>query len=103
MAARRAVRVFISSTFQDMHRERDELVKRVFPRLRKLCEQRGVTWGEVDLRWGITEHQVQRGEVLPVCLGEIDRCRPFFLGILGERYGWVPGSGRIPDGLLEEH
>lgn len=91
----RAIRVFVSSTFRDLHAEREELVKRVFPQLRKLCEQRGVTWSEVDLRWGITEEQSQRGEVLPVCLAEIDRCRPFFIGILGERYGWVPGPKHI--------
>jgi hypothetical protein len=48
----RVVRVFISSTFRDMYRERDLLVKRVFPQLRKLCEERFVTWGEADLRWG---------------------------------------------------
>jgi tetratricopeptide (TPR) repeat protein len=88
--ADRSLRVFISSTFHDMQAEREELVKRVFPRLRKICEERGVTWGEIDLRWGITEEQAQRGEVLHVCLAEIDRCRPYFLGILGERYGWVP-------------
>ena len=45
----REIRVFVSSTFGDMQAERDELVLRIFPRLRKLCEQRGVTWGEVDL------------------------------------------------------
>jgi len=49
----RTVRVFISSTFRDMHAEREELVKRVFPQLRKLCEERGVGWAEVDLRWGV--------------------------------------------------
>jgi len=27
-----------------------------------------------------------------ICLEQIDRCRPFFIGILGERYGWVPES-----------
>jgi tetratricopeptide (TPR) repeat protein len=86
----RDVRVFVSSTFRDMRAERDELVKRVFPRLRKLCEQRGVTWGEVDLRWGITDEQAAEGQVLPVCLDEIRRCRPYFIGLLGERYGWVP-------------
>ena len=53
----RAVRVFVSSTFRDMHAERGGLVKRVFPQLRKLCDQRGVTWVEVDLRWGITDEQ----------------------------------------------
>ncbi|MDQ2974881.1 MAG: DUF4062 domain-containing protein [Acidobacteriota bacterium] len=86
----RVVRVFVSSTFRDMHAERDELIKRIFPQLRKLCETRGVTWGEVDLRWGITREEAERGEVLPICLAEIQRCRPYFIGLLGERYGWVP-------------
>jgi hypothetical protein len=92
----RAVRLFLCSTFRDMQAEREELLKRVLPQVRKLCAQRGVSWGEVDLRWGITEEQAQRGDVLPVCLAEIDRCRPFFLCLLGERYGWVPGPDRIP-------
>jgi hypothetical protein len=83
-----------------MHAEREELVKRVFPQLRKRCEERGVAWSEVDLRWGITEEQKAEGKVLPICLAEIRNCRPYFLGILGERYGWVPDSIR-PD-LLEQ-
>jgi hypothetical protein len=45
----RQTRVFISSTFKDMQVERDDLMKFIFPQLRKLCESRGVTWGEVDL------------------------------------------------------
>ena len=85
----RKIRVFVSSTFRDMQAERDELVKFIFPQLRKLCEQRGVAWGEVDLRWGITDEQKSEGMVLPICLDEIKRCRPFFIGLLGERYGWV--------------
>jgi tetratricopeptide (TPR) repeat protein len=95
----RAIRVFISSTFHDMQDERDVLMKFTFPRLRKLCEDRGVTFTEVDLRWGITEEQSQRGEVLPICLAEIEHCRPFFIGLLGERYGWVPQE--IPDELIQ--
>lgn len=95
----RVVRVFVSSTFRDMHAEREELVKRVFPQLRKLCEQRGVTWGEVDLRWGVTDEQKAGGKVLPICLAEIHNCRPYFIGILGDRYGWVPDE--IPPELIE--
>jgi len=95
----RVIRVFVSSTFRDMVEEREQLAKRVFPALRKLCESRGVVWGEVDLRWGITEEQSQRGEVLPICLDEIHRCRPYFIGLLGERYGWVPDA--IPPQLIE--
>ena len=34
------VYVFISSTFNDMHAERDYLVKQVFPRLHDWCERR---------------------------------------------------------------
>jgi len=95
----RHIRVFISSTFRDMQEERDYLVKFVFPQLRKLCESRGVTWGEVDLRWGVTDEQAAEGKVLPICLEEIKRCRPYFIGLLGERYGWVPDT--IPPELLE--
>ncbi len=96
----RAIRVFVSSTFRDMQAERDELVKRVFPQLRSLCEQRGVAWGEVDLRWGVTDEQAAEGQVLPICLAEIRRCRPYFIGLLGDRYGWVPGE--IPAELVQQ-
>jgi len=83
----RSIRVFVSSTFDDMVGERETLVKRVFPSLRRLCQERGVVWSEVDLRWGITSRDVEEGRVLPICLAEIDRCRPFFIAMLGDRYG----------------
>lgn len=82
-----------------MKEERDELVAKIFPKLRKLCEQRGVVWGEVDLRWGITDEEKAEGQVLPICLEEIRSCRPYFIGMLGERYGWVPFE--IPRQLIE--
>jgi tetratricopeptide (TPR) repeat protein len=96
----RVIRVFVSSTFRDMQEERELLVKHIFPRLRKICEDRGVTWGEVDLRWGIPDEKKAEGKVLPVCLAEIHRCRPYFIGLLGERYGWVPDE--IPQELIEQ-
>src|SRR4030042_3642307 len=86
----RLIRVFVSSTFRDMHAEREELCKRVFPLLRKLCEQRGGTFVDVDLRWGVTDEQAAEGKVLPICLAETARCRPFFIVLLGQRYGWIP-------------
>ncbi|WP_339743710.1 DUF4062 domain-containing protein [uncultured Rubinisphaera sp.] len=91
----RTIRVFISSTFRDMHSERDWLVKRVFPALRERLEQYRVHLVDIDLRWGITEDQAKNDEVLDLCLNQIDECRPFFLGLLGERYGWVPEG--LPD------
>ncbi len=99
--APQAVRVFVSSTFHDHQPERDQLVKRIFPRLRRLCEERGVAWAEVDLRWGISDEQAAERGVLPICLAEIDRSRPFFVGLLGERYGWVPEA--IDTALVARH
>lgn len=87
--AERTIRVFVSSTFKDMKAERNELVLRVFPKLRRLCESRAVTWSEIDLRWGITDEEAAEGRVLPICLEEIRRCRPYFIGLLGDRYGSI--------------
>jgi tetratricopeptide (TPR) repeat protein len=82
-----------------MKAERDELTLQVFPILRKVCEERGISWGEVDLRWGIPEEK--KGEVLSTCLKFIDDCRPYFIGILGERYGWIDSS--IPDNVKDDY
>ena len=98
----RAVRVFISSTFRDMVEERDELMTHVWPELRRFCREREVELVEVDLRWGITEEQTTRRETLKLCLDEIHACRPFFIGLLGERYGWVPGDDAFTPDLEEE-
>ena len=102
----RTVRIFISSTFRDFAGERDELVKKVFPELRRRCKARFVELLEVDLRWGVTEEQSRRGETLRICLQEIDRCRPstpvFFIGLLGERYGWIPEVGHYPKDVLAD-
>ena len=84
------IRIFISSTFRDMQPEREYIIKHVFPELRMLCRERGVEFTEIDLRWGVTREEAEQGKVLKICLDEIDRCRPYFLGILGERYGWTP-------------
>lgn len=45
----------------------------------------------VDLRWGVTEEDTQ--QALEICLAEIDNCRPFFVGLLGRRYGRALQTG----------
>lgn len=99
----RQVRVFVSSTFKDMELERNYLVKNIFPELRKRCRERHIDFVDVDLRWGITEEQVNKNKVLPVCLAEINHCHPFFIGLLGQRYGWVPESRHISKTLKKDH
>ncbi|GHU24550.1 hypothetical protein FACS1894164_11450 [Spirochaetia bacterium] len=86
----RQIRVFISSTFRDMHAERDYLITKVFPVIRRYAEDRDISFFEVDLRWGITDEQSKKGETLKICLEEIEKTNPFFIGLLGENYGSVP-------------
>jgi len=50
----------------------------------------------VELSEEIIE-QAEQGTVLEVCLDEIERCRSFFIGVLGKRYGWVPNTYDGPD------
>lgn len=92
----RTVRVFISSTFKDMHAERDQLVKVVFPSLRERLQAHRVHLVDVDLRWGVTQEQSDNDLATELCLQQVDACRPFFLGILGQRYGYVPESPTGP-------
>ena len=83
------IRVFLSSTFADMEKERSYFNEVIVPKLNRICSERGVSFFSVDLRWGITQEDQVVGNVLPICLNEIDKCRPYFIGILGNRYGSV--------------
>ncbi|XP_041355053.1 TPR repeat-containing protein DDB_G0287407-like [Gigantopelta aegis] len=97
----KSVHLFVSSTFTDFFSEREILVKKVFPELREWCSERRVKLIEVDLRWGIPSDSTS-GETIAICLEELDNCHassegePFFLNMLGERYGWMPDKNVVP-------
>ncbi|MEZ3523961.1 MAG: DUF4062 domain-containing protein, partial [Muribaculaceae bacterium] len=96
---------FISSTFSDMGAERDVLVKSVFPRLAAVAAKRDVTVVPLDLRWGITDDMARSGRVIETCLNEIVHSRPFFLGLVGNRYGSCLAAEEVGRnrGLLERY
>ena len=86
----RKIRLFISSTFRDMNAERDYLNNYIFPQVKEYCKSRFIDFTPIDLRWGVTEETSRNGLVLASCMEEVDNSRPFFVGILGSRYGWMP-------------
>jgi hypothetical protein len=95
----RARPIFISSTFLDMQAERDHLRTHVFPALEERLRERRHFAVWVDLRVGVAaEAEADEGareiQVLKVCLGEVKRCRPFLIVLLGDRYGWIPPPDR---------
>lgn len=86
--------MFISSTFRDMHAERDVFVRCVFPELRRRAAPHCLHLQEVELRWGVTEEESERATEL--CLSEVCRSQ-LLVGILGERYGHMPPRPLLPD------
>ncbi|MEK6325278.1 MAG: DUF4062 domain-containing protein [Acidobacteriota bacterium] len=96
------VHIFVSSTFNDMHAERDYLVKRVFPELQDWCERRKLRLVDIDLRWGVTEADASSKRAVEVCLERIDGCRPFFICFLGQRHGWTPGEEGISEDTFDK-
>ena len=82
-------KIFISSSFIDMHAERDYLIKKVFPELEEWCEKYKIHLSTVDLRWGVPEDAPQ-DSTIEKCLLNIDETRPFFLCFLAQRRGWIP-------------
>lgn len=96
---------FVSSTFRDMHFERDAIHKQVSPMVNDLSRQYGDTVEFCDLRWGVNTGDLDSDagakKVLSVCLNEIDRCSPYMIVIVGERYGWIPGKELMHETIVE--
>jgi hypothetical protein len=90
MPQSRTIRIFLSSTFREFGEESDQLVRKVFSTLWARLKDRFLELVDVDLRWGITVEEAERREVLSICPAELDRSCPYFIGMLGERYGWIP-------------
>lgn len=88
------IKVFVSSTFADMHAERDAIQMFVLPKIRKLAEQVGEGFDFCDLRWGINTDDKTENEcmstILETCFREIKKCKPYMIVILGDRYGSSP-------------
>jgi hypothetical protein len=102
----RYIRVFVSSTFSDLVREREALQAHVFQRLRVFCRQRGWRFEAIDLRWGVSREAGLDQRTMQICLHEIESCRavsprPNFIVLLGERYGWRPLPEELPRALFE--
>ncbi|MCF7859115.1 MAG: DUF4062 domain-containing protein [Candidatus Cloacimonetes bacterium] len=103
----RTFSIFISSTFLDMQAERDYLKHIIFPRVEEELRKNRIRLETVDLRWGVDTSSIKdeserEAKVLQVCLEEIRRCRPFFIGLLGDRYGWIPPEERMKDAIRKE-
>ena len=87
-------RLFISSTFNDFHKEREVLQTKIFPHIKEYASKVGYTFQPIDLRWGVSSEAQLDQKTLELCLSEVRACKtneyPNFLIMVGDRYGWVP-------------
>jgi Domain of unknown function (DUF4062) len=84
-----------------MHAERDWLRDRIVPILEERLRERFHHLETIDLRWGVDSMSVEsesdrENTILTVCFREIDRSRPFLVGLLGDRYGSRPPPLQLP-------
>ncbi len=91
--------IFISSTFIDMQAERDYIKKIIIPQLQHHFRNDNINIYTIDLRWGVDTSSVdfdeaREAKVLDVCFNTIRNSRPYFVGLIGNRYGWIPSKDR---------
>lgn len=87
---------FISSTFYDMHAERDIIQNIVQPAVNQKLNEQGEYVSFSDLRWGIdTISDTTKHKILDACFDEIDSCKPYFIVFIGGRYGWIPSNDLV--------
>ena len=91
--------IFVSSTFRDMHFERDVLNRSIAPRINRQLTKYNQSVRILDLRWGVDTSDLSEEEasvrVLSVCMDAIDNCKPYFIVLLGDRYGYIPDGSDI--------
>ncbi len=102
----RELRVFISSTFEDMKNERELLMTKIFPLLIQKANSRRVTLIPIDFRWGILTGdeltEINEVQIVDVCLQEIEKAQ-CFIGIIGDRYGWCPPTKVLNQSYVLSH
>ena len=100
------IKIFVSSTFKDMDLERDALKNIIVPKLNEAFIHQKLHISLVDLRHSVeTDSSLNIEErekrIFQVCMDEIDSCKPYFIGLVGHRYGWKPDLTGVHKRLYE--
>jgi hypothetical protein len=78
--ATRTYRVFVSSTFEDLKAEHNDLQREFFHCLRKLCEENNASFKAIDLRCGVPDEAALDQQTMEICLREIEHCQLKLVG-----------------------
>jgi hypothetical protein len=83
------VRIYFCTGYSDMAGERRAIKERVVSELRHMAVALRVRIVDVDLRPGLTPHQLRAlgPNSLGPIISEIQSCLPFFVAVVGHQYG----------------
>lgn len=76
--------------------------------MKEWCSCRNLDLVECDLRWGVPIDSTNDDTIL-TCMSELDRCYkdngeyPFFIGMLSERYGWIPKMNNLSQNIIQKY
>ena len=94
----KVIRVFLSSTFDDMHGEREVIHAKVIPDLNTALKKLNIKVVCVDLRFGLVrENHFDHGKgAIMESLMAVESCPAFFISLIGDNYGWQPRNAKVP-------
>jgi hypothetical protein len=89
---KKTLMVFVSSTFDDSHLERDILHKNILPFLQMMGQQHGIQVILYDMRFGVKDENTLQHMTWVSCKEAITQCHEgsdglFFLSLQADRYG----------------
>ncbi|CAD5123326.1 DgyrCDS11683 [Dimorphilus gyrociliatus] len=87
-SVRGTVKPYLSSTVEDFQEERNYLNEKIWPRLQYFCSARGTTFEAIDFQ------SKKHDRTVELCLYNIIKSSPFFISLIGERYGDIPANSK---------
>ncbi|KNC96200.1 uncharacterized protein SPPG_08354 [Spizellomyces punctatus DAOM BR117] len=85
-----SIRLFLTSG-PDLYAERDVLAREVFPGLEREVRKKGLdAFTFIDFRQDLPRYTPTDSTTLLHALMHIEHCRPYYIGIIGHSYGWIP-------------
>eukprot|EP00055_Hartaetosiga_balthica_P014815 m.83631 g.83631 ORF g.83631 m.83631 type:complete len:1589 (-) comp8697_c0_seq1:339-5105(-) len=100
------VRAFISSTFTDTNTERNAILERVVPEVRRFAKSLGYEFSPATMRWGVTKAHANNHSHAQLCIKEVLKCLKLsegisFISLLGQKFGFQPFPSIIPQDTFE--
>lgn len=98
-----SITIMIISTIPDMFAEHYYFIKNVFPQLRDICRNHGISLEYVDLGFSMSETEISQGRSIRKYFQSIDLDRTFFVCFRGQKLGGSPTYKTIDKTTLDEY